>query len=102
MKNILYRDTIYGLQASARSRTMAWQLIRNKCYELNQEVPTMEKIVEVRVYNQEYHIWREGEYLGVATWQHDNNLGDAFVKAIVTEKGEAAYEVYIADKWKQL
>lgn len=54
------------------------------------------------IYNQEYHLWREGEYLGTATYMHDENIGDAFVKQIVTEKGEIASEVYNADKWESI
>jgi hypothetical protein len=35
----LYRDELYGYQAAARGRSMAWALIRNKCYEMKKEIP---------------------------------------------------------------
>ena len=43
-----YRDLVHGMMALARSKTGAWMLIRAKCYELNIEVPTYDKIVEVK------------------------------------------------------
>lgn len=42
----LFKDTIHGLQAISRSKTGAWQLIRNACHEEGIEVPTFDKIVE--------------------------------------------------------
>lgn len=40
-----YKDTVYGFKAISRSRTGAWQLIRNHCHDEGLEVPTMDKIV---------------------------------------------------------
>lgn len=47
MKEKLYRDTIHGFTALAISKNMAWMLIRVKCHNLNLEVPTIDKIVEL-------------------------------------------------------
>lgn len=41
-----FKDTIHGFTALGKSKNTAWMLIRNKCHELNLEVPTMDKIVE--------------------------------------------------------
>jgi len=54
---------------------------------------------DLLIYGKEYHIWREGKYLGVATWVDDPNIGEAFVKEIV-EQGIKMKEVYVADQWK--
>jgi len=43
-KQQMYIDPIHGITAVANSKTGAWQLIRNKCYEMNLEVPTFEQI----------------------------------------------------------
>lgn len=43
----MYTDEIYGFIAHAVNRTGAWMLIRNKCHELDFEVPTIDKIVEL-------------------------------------------------------
>lgn len=44
----LYTDSIHGIQAAAPTRSMAWALIRNECHSKQIEVPTMDKIIEVR------------------------------------------------------
>lgn len=31
------------------------------------------------IYNHQYHIWRGEEYLGIATYVDDRNIGDSFV-----------------------
>jgi len=48
MKQKLYRDTIHGFKALASSKNGAWMLIRNKCHQLKLEVPTFDKIEEVK------------------------------------------------------
>lgn len=47
-----------------------------------------------------YKIWRDGIYLGTATWMNDKNIGLAFTKIIVDENGKAITEVYNADRWE--
>ena len=57
---------------------------------------TMEK----RIYNQVYHIWREEQYLGTATWTQDKNVDDSFIKLVHDEKLGIIKEVYEADRWE--
>ena len=46
-----------------------------------------------------YHLWKDNNYLGVATWMNDPNIGHAFIKQIPTNSG-ILNQVYYADKWK--
>lgn len=39
-----FTDTLHGLEAFAKSKIMAWMLIRDKCRELKLKVPTLDKI----------------------------------------------------------
>lgn len=43
----MYIDKVHGNIVHAKNRTMAWMLIRNKCHELELEVPTIDKIVRI-------------------------------------------------------
>lgn len=52
------------------------------------------------IYEQEYHCWREGTYLGIATYTEDPNVGDAFIKLVVSSDGELVKAVWIPDKWE--
>lgn len=55
----------------------------------------------ILVYNSEYHLWYEGEYLGVAKWTKDKNVGDSFQTDGIHEKtGHKVHEIYRADKWE--
>ena len=54
---------------------------------------------DLLIYGKKYHLWREGKYLGIATYVDDVNIGHAFVKEIV-EDGREMKEVYIADEWE--
>jgi len=54
----------------------------------------------ILIYGREYKLWREGKYLGVATWTQDNNVGDSFQVSIVDGSGIAIQQVYTADKWE--
>lgn len=47
MTNKYYKDTINGILAFAPSRSMAWQLIRNKCHQFRLQVPTIDQVIEV-------------------------------------------------------
>jgi len=55
----------------------------------------------ILLYNSKYHVWREGEYLGIATWTKDENVGDSFQNKVFDEE-EGCYiqKVYVADKWE--
>lgn len=52
------------------------------------------------LYGKEYHLWRDGIYLGTATYTEDENVGDAFLKPVISQSGEYINEVYIADEWQ--
>ena len=43
----MYMDKIHGFIAHSINRHGAWILIRNKCHELELEVPTIDKIVRI-------------------------------------------------------
>lgn len=49
----------------------------------------------ILVYGGQYHLWRDGKYIGVATWTKDENIGDSFQDTT----GEYV-EVFKADKWQ--
>lgn len=51
---------------------------------------------DLLIYGKEYHCWRDGEYIGIATHTDDPNIGDCFLKEI----GEDRAEVFIPDEWQ--
>ena len=62
-------------------------------------------IQDLLIEGKEYHLWRDGEYLGVATYMNDPNVGESFLKEIETTKAdgtgkEIGYGVYMADEWQ--
>ena len=50
----------------------------------------------ILIYGSKYHLWRDGEYLGIATWTKDENVGDSFQE----DTGTGVRNVFIADKWE--
>lgn len=55
----------------------------------------------ILVYGGKYRLWREGEYLGVATWTKDENVGDSFQESVLDEEsGLVIQNVFMADKWE--
>lgn len=58
---------------------------------LNPEDPNL-------IYGQKYSLYRDGKYIGIATWTKDENVGDSF--QAVNEKG--VLTVYIPDRWEIL
>lgn len=52
------------------------------------------------IYQTYYHLWRNGEYLGIAAWVEDENIGDSFQRMVVNPKWGLTYEVYTADRWE--
>lgn len=52
------------------------------------------------IYGKEYRLWRDGKYLGIATYTDDENVGEAFLKSIINDTGELCNAVYIADEWE--
>lgn len=51
---------------------------------------------DLRIYGKEYHLWRDGEYLGTAVWVDDPNIGEAFLK----EMPNGSLLVFQADEWE--
>ena len=53
------------------------------------------------VYGWKYEIWRDGEYLGVATWTKDKEFGDSFQSSEFDyDSGCIVQMVYSANAWK--
>jgi hypothetical protein len=50
---------------------------------------------DLLIYGTEYHLYRDGEYIGVGTWTDDPNIGEAFIHKM--EDGSML--VFEADKW---
>ncbi len=53
----------------------------------------------ILIFNREYELWRDGKYLGKATWTKDSNVGDSFQKQVVDDKGRIINQVFVADSW---
>ena len=51
----------------------------------------------ILIYGSKYRLWRDGKYIGIATWTKDDNVGDSF--QVVDPLGRKPNQVYIADKW---
>lgn len=49
-------------------------------------------------YGRKYKLFREGEFVGIATWTKDENVGDSFQRP--SKKVEGAINVLVADKWE--
>lgn len=55
----------------------------------------------ILIYGSNYHLWRDGEYLGTAVWTKDDNVGDSFQTGIFDEEtGITIQQVFLADKWE--
>jgi len=55
---------------------------------------------DLRIYGNEYHCWRKGEYIGKAIWTNDINVGEAFLCEGKTTEDEDCYKVYRPDEWQ--
>jgi hypothetical protein len=53
----------------------------------------------ILIYGSQYRLWLLGTYLGVATWVHDDHLGDSF-QTQVSVNGQLLQFVYVADTWE--
>lgn len=51
-------------------------------------------------YGKTYLLWRDGEFIGEATWTKDKNVGDAFI-AQEEMYGQLMTVVYFADSWTE-
>jgi hypothetical protein len=54
---------------------------------------------DLLIYGKQYHLWRYGIYLGIATYTDDENIGDSFLSKIKTSEGDECFQVYMADEW---
>jgi hypothetical protein len=59
-------------------------------------------INDLLIYGKDYHLWRNGEYLGTATYTDDEKLGNSFLRAVITKSGKFCHEVYVADRWERV
>ncbi len=55
---------------------------------------------DLLIYGKDYHLWRDGKYLGIATYTDDVNVGYALLKKTTNSEGEKCYVVYRADEWQ--
>lgn len=55
---------------------------------------------DILIFDREYHCWRDGKYIGEATYEDDHNVGPSFIKLSVSPNGELIHEVYIPTKYK--
>lgn len=53
----------------------------------------------ILIYGSKYRLWRDGEYLGIATWTEDGNVGDSFQTRIKKDDEGCQVTVYVADRW---
>jgi hypothetical protein len=49
----------------------------------------------ILIYGSKYHLWRDGKYIGVATWTKDENVGDSF-----QDRSGDDIIVFKADHWQ--
>ena len=54
---------------------------------------------DLLIYGKQYHIKRNGKYIGIATYTEDENIGDSFLSKGKTSEGEDCFHVYCADEW---
>lgn len=52
------------------------------------------------IYGKEYDCYRNGKFIGTATYTDDPNIGDSFLKQAVNSSGELVSEVLIPDEWE--
>jgi hypothetical protein len=56
--------------------------------------------MEERIIGREYNLWLEGKYIGTGTFVDDKNIGESFVKMIVTPEHGIVHHVLQADYWE--
>lgn len=55
---------------------------------------------DILIFDKEYHCWRDGDYIGVATYVDDVNVGPSLISMSISPDGELIHEVYIPTKYK--
>lgn len=53
----------------------------------------------ILIYGSKYRLWLLGDYIGTATWVHDDRLGDSFQNQVVVQ-GKLYQFVYVADEYE--
>ena len=56
--------------------------------------------VDLKIYGKEYRCWKNGVYIGKATWTDDENIGDAFIRMAINNTDELAHQVLKPDEWE--
>lgn len=60
------------------------------------------KTCDQLIIGERYHLWRDGKYLGQASYVIDEIMGESFILPVVDEKGKLLQEVYVADFWTRV
>lgn len=55
---------------------------------------------DILIYGKEYKLWRDGVFLGTATYTDDKIHGDVFLKKKTLSNGMEGFEVFEADEWE--
>jgi len=55
---------------------------------------------DLLIYDKEYHLWRRGKYLGIATYINDLNIGNAFIMVGLNDTNEITNVVFMPDEWQ--
>jgi hypothetical protein len=55
---------------------------------------------DILLYGKKYHLWRNKEYIGIATYTNDENIGDSFISKEKSSDGYEYNNVYRADEWE--
>lgn len=55
---------------------------------------------DLLIFEKDYHCWLDHEYIGIATYTDDPNIGPAFITMSVSSDGELIHEVLIPDIYK--
>jgi hypothetical protein len=53
----------------------------------------------ILIYGSKYHLWLFGDYIGMAMWVHDEEIGDSFQNQIMVN-GMLLQFVYVADTYE--
>lgn len=54
---------------------------------------------DLLIYGRTYELWRDGIFLGTATYTADKYHGDVFLKKVIRNENEG-FEVFAADEWQ--
>lgn len=65
---------------------------------MEQYLKSLNPVDEKLIYGQKYSLYRGKEYLGIAVWTKDDNVGDSFQN----KDHRGVSQVYIPDRWEIL